>query len=340
MQGDRDKIDLGFLRRYGAEIEVNAFDKRSRPVNHASGELPDGTHAIAGIVRRSSKRSVTIHRWSYDHNNSQWIIKPDSSCGIEVCSPVLKGWAGLKEICSVIEALGRDGRVTADDRCSFHVHVDMSDLTDRQLATVITWWVKCEPVFMDSVPYGRKRNQYCQMLAQSDAFERVEDGFLDAETLIRRLGNCKYYTINTYHLSNNKRRTMEFRIMDGECCLDGDLCKNWVRLILLFVERCLEAGMPHPYQQGDKWSGYCWLDPKDVFDLLGFNGHSELSLGASQVKEWFLGRLIQNSGDCHDEGVLSFKARHAAHAQIDEMAAEYGDPRHSDDDVLDDRYRI
>lgn len=318
-----DSLNLNTHRRFGAEIEINSFDGKNRS---AEGLLPEGTHAVAAIVRRYARKSVRIHKWAYDHNNTTWVVKPDSSCGLEVCSPVLKGWRGIMELCRVIDGFGQEPSVNVDDRCSFHVHVDVSDLADKDVAAILTWWVKCEPVFMDSVPMSRKRNQYCQLLAQSDFFD-AEDEFLPHDKIIRILGACKYHTINTYHYTNGRRRTIEFRIMDSECCLDPLLAKNWVRLILHFVERSIAVGMPEFFSVGKPMTGYCWLDPREVFDFLGFSDSFVLSKSLECVRSWFLQRLYANCWDTIDNGVLGLRARSPAHRQIEKMHFEHGEDR-------------
>ena len=335
----KENMNLNILRRFGAEIEINAFDGRNRPSSSSESNLPDGIYAVSNIVHEATGKTVKIHKWAYDHNNMAWIIKPDSSCGIEICSPVLKGWLGVMEIARVVKALGEDARVLADDRCSFHVHIDISDLSEKEVATIITWWVKCEPVFIDSVPFTRKRNQYCQLLAQSEGFERVEDDFIPNESLIRKLGFCKYFTINTYHYYNNKRKTIEFRIMDGECCVNPVMSKNWIRLLLHFVETSLRVGMPDSYRPNDRWSGYCWLDPRDVFAFLSFDSPN-LSEGMRQICDWFLCRLEENCKDALDDGVTGFRARHPAMLQIEQMAHDFGLRRESAEHLFKERYRI
>jgi hypothetical protein len=336
----KQNLDLNHLRRFGAEIEINAFDMRSRPIGHADGRLPEGTHYVASLLQKTLKKSVKIHKWSYDHNNMDWILKPDSSCGIEICTPVLKGWKGVLETCKAIEALGADNRIVADERCSFHVHIDVSDLSEQEVATIVTWWVKCEPVFMDSVPLSRKRNQYCQLLGQSEIFEKVEDQFYSADTIIRKLGCCKYFTINTYHYHNNKRKTIEFRIMDSDCCLDPWNAKNWIRLIIHFIEMSINKGMPNEYHPGDPWSGYCWLDPKDVFEFLGFGGNYNLSNGLQQVCEWFVDRLYLNVSDTCKIGVMSESARCVADRQINDLFSVYGKMEADFTDIFDEKFRI
>jgi len=336
----KEKLDLNYLRRFGAEIEINAFDGRNRPLNHGEGKYPEGTYYVANLIQKVLKKPVKIHKWAYDHNNDAWIIKPDSSCGIEICTPVQKGWFGVQEICKVIDELACNRKINADDRCSFHVHIDVSDLTEQQVATIITWWVKCEPVFMDSVPQSRKRNQYCQLLGQSEIFDRIEDDFYTSDNLIRKLGNCKYFTINTYHYYNNKRKTIEFRIMDSDACLDPFLAKNWIRLLIHFIEMSLRKGMPDSYFSGNPWSGYCWLDPKDVFEFLGLNGKYQLSQGLNQVKSWFIERLYLNCSHTFAEGVMGVDARSFSCKQIDDLYADLDEFADDFDDLFDKKFRI
>lgn len=330
-------LSLNSIRRFGVELEINAFDNRNRPLNHESGKLPDGIYYVGNLVQKTTDDNVTIHKWGNDHHNQDWIIKPDASCGMEVCTPVLKGWLGLMQVCKVVQAFSEDVKIKADDRCSLHVHVDVSDLSKSQLASIITWWVKCEPVFLDSVPNNRKKNQYCQCIGQTDIFEHVEDGLLSHDTLISRLGQSKYYTMNTFHYHNDKRKTIEFRIMDAKCCQDAYMTKNWVRLLLHFVEMAISKGLPHPYKFGDKWSSYCWLDPVDVFEFLGFMPDQySLSPGLNQVRNWFIDRL-NTQKDSELIGVLSNKGRRIAHEQIVKLAESLTE---IDRDVFGEKYRI
>lgn len=335
-----EKIDLDYLRRFGAEIEINAFDLRNRPIGHGEGKLPEGTYYVANLVQKSSNKIVKIHKWSYDHNNTSWIIKPDSSCGIEICTPVLKGWLGICETGRVINALKQDAKITADERCSFHVHIDVSDLNETEVAAIATWWIKCESVFMDSMPIHRKKNQYCQLIGHSEILGSVESGFLSNDAIIRKLGYCKYFTINTYHYHNNKRKTIEFRIMDNECCRDPRAAKNWIRLILHFVERALIKGMPDNYISGDRWSGYCWLDPVDVFEFLGFSENFDLSKGAQQVRNWFIERLFDNVKNNVSYGVMGTLARQIAAQEIEFLFDTFEPQAESTHNLFDKKFRI
>lgn len=332
-----EKLSITSLRRFGAEIEINAFDLLNRPLGYSEGKLPAGIHYVGNLVHKTTNSNVTIHKWGNDHYNDNWVIKPDASCGMEVCTPVLKGWKGVLEVCRVVDAFKNDSKITADSRCSFHVHVDVSNLSEEQLAAVLSWWIKCEPVFMDSVPYGRKKNQYCQFIGLTDLLN-VEDGLLYPSGLISRLGACKYYTINTYHYVNKKRKTIEFRIMESQCCRNSLMAKNWIRLLLHFVEMAVKNGLPSDYTKGDKWSGYCWLDPNDVFEFLGFD--DEISDGLQQIRDWFINRLVQNVVDIKD-GIFSSIGRSFAINEICDLRKKFESVNLDfEDEIYSNKFRI
>ena len=315
MDSPKEKLNLNYTRRFGVEIELNSLDGRNRPIGYEDGVLPEGIHYIGNLVQKLSKENVLIRKWGNDHHNNLWILKPDASCGIEVCTPVMKGWSGVLRTCKVVEGLSKDKKIKSDNRCSFHVHVDVSDLKESQVASIISWWIKCEPVFLDSVPACRKINSYCQFLGLTNLFEDTEE--IVPKVLLKKVGSCKYYTVNAFHYYNKKRKTLEFRIMNSSCCLDPWMAKNWIRLILHFVEMSILRGLPVSFQKKDRWSGLCWLDPFDVFDFLGFTSDLyEVSPGIQQVRSWFASRLQFQSINTPLNGVMSNNGRQIAQNQI------------------------
>jgi hypothetical protein len=315
---DNAIFDLNSIRRFGVEIELNSLDLLSKPED---GKSPFGINYIANLVRKTLDENVLIHKWGNDHNNESWVLKPDSSCGLEVCTPVIKGWDGIRRFSKVVQEFSQDDRIKADERCSFHVHVEVNNLSSEQIASILTWWIKCEPVFMDSVPPKRKRSRYCQLIGLGDL--EVQH-FLAPETLIKKLGTYKYYSVNTLHLVNRKRNTIEFRIMDNEACLNPRSARNWTALILYFVERAISVGAPKSYVSGDPWSGYCWLDPRSVFEFLGFVGEVELSPRLQQIREWFLGRLYNWGRNSGLPGIMGDAARRIAAEEVVGIFLELG----------------
>ena len=293
---EKKTLSFNSNRRFGGEAELNSFDNRDFKVNKLKpDEQPEGIDAIAHIIRKVTGEQTDIMGWQFNHNNSGWICKPDSSCGIEVCTPVLNGWIGLKKLCQVLDAFSTNPKIKSDQRCSFHVHVDVRDLSDDDnslLAKVLSYWVKSEMVFLSSVPTPRKKNKYCQQIGLGDSF--TTDALESPNEVVKKFGTNKYQTVNTFHLVSGQRKTIEFRIMESDACLDSFLVKNWVRLLLHFVEMAKEAPEIKKFQKNDPWTGYAFLDVKDVFKLLKFDGEYTLSPGLTQTRNWFIARIKKN----------------------------------------------
>lgn len=302
-------IDCEYYRRFGVEVELNTLSGEIRKNKY---EVPDGADIIGGIVHKATGDMVEVQDYGHNYNNDNWVVKHDGSCGLEVCTPVLKGWRGLKKLVTVVDAF-KAAKLSADKRCSLHVHVNIGDLNEVQLASVIAWYIKCEHVFMDSVPSSRKVNRYCQMIGMTDLFE--ENSHIDAFQILHKVSSVKYFSLNAFHFvqggafskDNTRKKTIEFRIGENEMCLNPFDVKNWVRLLLHFVETTKRRSLPRRYSKGDQWTGLVWLEPRDAFELLGFN--EPLSDGMKQVRNWFAGRIYRNGYDTGLKGVWSNAGR-------------------------------
>ena len=317
-----DEKDLEFLelnRRFGLEIEVNSADGNSRPPR--GSELPDGIHYIGHLISKAIGENVKIAKWDYYHNNNDWVLKKDTSCGIEICTPVLKGICGLDTIRTVVHALSEDPCVQADDRCSLHVHVEVSDLSNAEVASVLAWWIKCEAVFLDAMPSLRKRSRYCQFIGITDLFDLNSE--INSDLIIKKLGQSKYTTVNVYHLRKNRRRTIEFRIAENCMCLNEDDAVNWTSLILHFVNKTAKRGIPVKYSKGNKWSSLLWLDPKDIFEILDFYPNNFLTSRLKLVRNWFIMRLLKNLPNTGLTGIWQDKIRSVSYKEVCELATFY-----------------
>lgn len=297
-------------------MELNALDGKNRIYGD---DLPEGTYYIANIVQNAIKknanvpyRNVEIHRYNQHHDNNFWIIKPDASCGLEICSPVSKGHIGIKNICDVVDALVADPRIKADERCSLHVHIEVKDLNFAQLASVLSWWLKCELVFLDSVKTSRKRNRYCQFMGICDLYQ-VESKLTPNE-LINMFGVGKYTTLNTFHYKSRKRDTIEFRIMESECCLNSEMMKNWIMLLMHFIDCAVQRKIPLDYKPGDPWTGLAWLDTKHVFEFLKFDTEDEC-----EIRDWFIYRLLKNTINTDMAGIFSDEGRRFSYNEVLEI---------------------
>lgn len=302
-------------RRFGVEVEINSFDLLSKPLNDKS--LPNGIEVVACAISEKIKSHVIITKWQNDHYNSSWGLKPDSSCGIEIVSPVLKGIHGIEQVCSVVDVINQNN-FPADKRCSVHVHVDVSDLSESKILSILTWWIKCEPVFFDSVLNCRKLNSYCMFIGFDRAF-KIDSEFYNLDELINIFGRIKYYSLNAYHKNNKKRNTIEFRIMDYDACKNSNDIRNWIKLILHFCDCSIKKGMPNKFKEDQYMTGYYWLDPDQMFEFLEMNQEFELSEEIEEIKNWFISRIIKNCASYNIIGFPNIDARSYALNQIKSM---------------------
>lgn len=285
---------IGFTsnRKFGVEIELNAFDKKLRP---EPGNKVAGIDHVCQLLQKTTEEGAEVHDYEHTNNNRRWIVKPDSSCGMEVCSPPLTGWKGLEKICRVISKIAEDPLIESDSKCSVHLHVDVANLDDTKVAEIALNYIKCEPIIFDAMPDQRKKNRYCQAIGMTNLFEHDEK--FSPASIISRLGDIKYYSINTKAVkSRGDRQTMEWRLIEGAGCQDAYLIKNWVRFVLHFMEMSMMHGAYKEYRKDDPTTGMCWLDPEDALKFLGFSNnphHFHLSEGLKQVRNWFLARVMK-----------------------------------------------
>jgi len=317
-------IDCRSFRRFGTEIELNTLNGIIKRPDSDAGEIPNGADYVAYLVRKASKEKVEISSWDYVHNNNNWVLKHDMSCGLEINSPVFKGRYGLEKLVRVVEALSKDPKIRANHQCSLHVHVGIGDLEIEQLAAVIAYYIKCEHVFFDSVPDYRKNNRYCQLIGMTDWFST--DFEMDPLEIINRISQSKYGSINAFHFvrgggfitGNDRRQTLEFRIAENNACVDPYFVKNWIRLLLHFIEVTKDRKIPRQYSEGDQMSGLAWLDFPQVYRLLKFD--LELSPGMQQVRQWFMDRITKNGQPTTCSALWSEVGRSVCRNQFTEIS--------------------
>jgi hypothetical protein len=188
---------------------------------------------------------------------------------------------------------------------------------------------------MDAMPMDRKRNRYCQLIGMNNTFQH--DATYSDKDLISKVGDVKYYSMNTYTYNRGNRKTLEFRTIEGSGCKDAYLVKQWVRFIIHFIEVSTKLTRPLPYRapknelerhETTPWTGLAWLDPGQVLTLLGFNYRPQaipdvrsgreytISKGMTQTRNWFVARLMKYMSR-HKPGGM----RHYAYRQLQEVIA-------------------
>lgn len=318
------RFDINSSRLFGVEIELNSFDQRDFnkfPLNET--ELPLGSVDLGLLISNELGYSVEVGGWRHLAFNEKWTIKPDRSCGFELCSPPTNLKNGIQSLRDVIRLLRKDGRSKSDSRCSFHVTVSLADLLfsrneirnfnlnfinekvsdqskryiflDKEYYLsssanrILQSWIKAESIFLDAVHGGRKFSKYCEAISLSGDIDVADS---DSKDLISVYSNYKYRTANTYHFKAQRRPTLEYRIVGEDACLNEWIACNWVKIFLLFTERSLESKNFVSYSSRYRNGGYSWFSLNELFFHLGFD--QPLSESLIQLRNWLLVTLYKN----------------------------------------------
>lgn len=160
-------------------------------------------------------------------NNTAFQSKYDSSVasgGCEFVSPILcgdKGFEELRKMCKILSSNYAD----TNDSCGLHIHIDLTDFDDSDLARLFYFVQLLEPIARKFVPNSRNRNEFCNSSIEGMDFEtKYENGFF------KGLQRYSAYNFQSY----NFRKTLEIRLHQGT--IDYDEIRNWVSLHLAIVD--------------------------------------------------------------------------------------------------------
>ncbi len=254
-------------RKFGVELEVlstKTVTKRQLSRMVAAAQILYGKtrpiHVSAGVNRG----------WEESKSNDYWHVKYDSSCGWEVASFVAKGDEDIDHIAAVAETLGAFG-AEVDENCGFHIHVDISDFSERQVACLLGKWIKIEALLMFCCcDPSRFDNHYCARLGEIAwlkymisnlhqpsssldfrdlAFEPIKFWKEMRPTNLSPHDNYdKKRALNTVgyvaYLENYDKRRPTIELRMPECRLNARYVANWIRLFLNFVETAKNSPEP------------------------------------------------------------------------------------------------
>lgn len=284
-------------RRFGVEIEVGSEIKKN-----------DVKDAIA----LSTNQQVYVSRYALSNNNKYWHIKDDATCGIkgrkgpkgvEIASFVGSGLADIQQISEVAIVLQKAG-CKVNDNCGFHVHVEVCDLSLKQVATLMSIWIKIEKILSMALPTRRINNQHCKFICNPfDKEKAVLDHYksytLDEIWASVSPKNLSYYdnddrryNLNLVNLvrsirdNSNNRRTLELRWPEGT--LNPVDIRCWVKLFIMFVDTCKDRIAPEnlaSYELEQVLECFGLKHDKDCFFIYSDAIH--------ELKTWFLERILQ-----------------------------------------------
>ena len=96
-------------------------------------------------------------------NDTAFECKGDGSVdsgGAEFVSPILQGDDGFEELEKLCKIL-KSNYADSNSSCGLHIHIDLNDFNELELARLFYFVQKLEPIARKFVPVGRNNNQYC-----------------------------------------------------------------------------------------------------------------------------------------------------------------------------------
>lgn len=289
-------------RRFGVEIETsNTFTKNK----------------VKTILSGLSCRDSFITKYQLSGDSDSWHIKDDATCGpegregpkgVEIASFVGKNITDLRHISDTAAGLYKAGS-RVNENCGLHVHAEARDLTIDQVATLVAYWLKIEPIISASMPSHRRDNSYCEMLCKKFSNKDFLNLLLKNKTKKEevwqffRPEDLNYYenkdrrlTLNLVNYaraiqnSSLHRKTLELRWPEGTLNKSDIHC--WVIFFLNFIETCKNIPLPQNLQSANL---------EDTLTYLGLNHDKHFfyifSEDLHNTKTWFLERLIKNGED-------------------------------------------
>lgn len=166
-----------------------------------------------------------------------YVCKPDSSCGFEICSPILRSKDDLEQIHNIISSINdycQNNHIhPIDKNCGLHVHIDIEDYDLLSFHNLIRNVLDLEenyfPNFLHS---NRLNNNFCKFL------DRPVEKLLHCKSMkefkTKLKQTCdKYYGTNLY--SYLEKSTIEFRYLHNT--LDFSEISNWVQFLQKLVHK-------------------------------------------------------------------------------------------------------
>lgn len=281
-------VKFASKRRFGVELEFSNLISQAKLRDIIS--KCDGT-----------KKVQVTGSYAHDFDNNFWHVKADRSCGEivgqlgwEITSYVCSGVKDIIKIVNVVDELEKN-KVPTNNRCAFHVHVEIKDFNIDQFANAVAQWIKIESIMEQMLPQHRI-TKYCVPLTQSFAKKIDFSKKYTSEELVKiikpksmsdkerrvSMNFCNYF-------SSEARRTLELRLPENS--VNSYHIKNWIKFFVFFIENTLK--MPCP-------DNLLSVDLSKCLEIVGLSGGDSfylLSPGLRETKIWLLNRIVFHARD-------------------------------------------
>lgn len=234
-------------------VEKEVGPDKNRPHPHTSVGIEIEVEGIPGRP---------VSKWPF----SWWTVKSDGSLsnGLEFVSEPVWGTAISEALKEIDEFFDKESPYLSF-RTSVHIHVNVLDISAKQLEHFIKLYLFYEPaLFRLHSEWNRYENIFCVPAKKSI---KIQDGYasLISDVLADRCRTsyvgCKYSALNPN--SVGVFGTLEFRHMGG--CADVEKISNWINILLqLKVAALNKTTFDKPSEVfGDQLS-YLKVNSKDI----------------------------------------------------------------------------
>jgi hypothetical protein len=199
-------------------------------------ELPQKIDADKLIERGKTLKSWTIRGDGSLENGIE--ISPENSNHLYYNSDSLMQ---IKEIL----ALTRVYKGKALPNCGLHIHVNVINLSDRQILTIIKEWIHKQKFIAKRFNVSKERLEHtCKLLPKNELHHLSEKAIHEFRTKnnysFRSYSYLdeKYYSLNASHLPKNNYQTLEFRLFSST--VNFREIKEIIYFVLNFIKESLE----------------------------------------------------------------------------------------------------
>lgn len=304
-------------RRFGVELEVSN-NVTKQQIGEAIKEFEKTYKNPSHPRKRSVKVTSGYTGWAQTKKNAYWHVKYDSTCGPkgknhdfgwEIASYIGSGIDDVYHVSRLARFLNNFG-VETNTNCGLHIHVESNDFSQDQMGIMLARWLKIESFLISICHASRNNNEFCTPIRS--VFEAnlvfshrglcrhdMNDPY-NVWTLLKPMdlgvhGNVdKKVTLNTVGFAaaqknpSHSRPTVELRL--PESLLDENHVKNWIRLIVNFVNQSKDGSFPRDLSPA--------LNINEVLMYLGFLDEDKFLFLDSELqntKLWFLSKIINST---------------------------------------------
>lgn len=185
---------------------------------------------LVDIMNNLTENGIEVRQESYNHETrSWWKMTTDSSCGMELVSPILSEQTYRSTRAAMSSIVNGGGLVNR--QCGFHVHIEPPVPTDfdEALAVVDLYNAVFDDILRPMLSASRLDNQYCRRWDSDDYHDDDEDS--------------RYVAVNLTSLS--RYGTIEFRQHQGT--LNSTKALTWMQMMDTLTSVALGGGTKSHY---------------------------------------------------------------------------------------------